>query len=306
MRAASKFIDAMRYSYLLAICPFIYLYGILNQVIGMRFDSFGRLLGLRLMTKGKFLQGVYYLINPVSIVRYFEFDFVDRSIDWSSPRRVLDISSPRLFSLYAESVHNANITMINPDKRDLTITREINQKLTYSKMELLEYDVRNLPFESASFDYVYSISVIEHISNDEDTKALMEMWRVLKPGGSLVLTVPFDEVFAEEYRDVDVYTTTKMPRNGKYFFQRRYDHESIQKRMVVPVGGEDVKYEYFLEIDKGFFDKYDKLWGERKYLMSILDPVLIHRHYRLVNDISKAKATGVVGISMMKRGADEH
>lgn len=49
-------------------------------------------------------------------------------------------------------------------------------------------DVRELPFENASFDVVFMSEVIEHVR--EQHEALAEVSRVLRPGGTLVLTTP--------------------------------------------------------------------------------------------------------------------
>ena len=45
-----------------------------------------------------------------------------------------------------------------------------------------------LPFEDNTFDVVTAFDVIEHV--DADMAALQEAWRVLKPGGHVVITVP--------------------------------------------------------------------------------------------------------------------
>ena len=50
-------------------------------------------------------------------------------------------------------------------------------------------DIRDLPLEDALFDHVLCIEVLEHIYDTQ--KALNEMQRVLKPGGSMVITTPF-------------------------------------------------------------------------------------------------------------------
>ena len=53
---------------------------------------------------------------------------------------------------------------------------------------LTRADVRRLPFAEASFDAVTAMDVIEHI--DDDKAASAEIFRVLRPGGRLFVTVP--------------------------------------------------------------------------------------------------------------------
>jgi ubiquinone biosynthesis O-methyltransferase len=48
--------------------------------------------------------------------------------------------------------------------------------------------IMEMPFEDNSFDYVVSSEVIEHIP--DANAAIKELYRVLKPGGTLVLTTP--------------------------------------------------------------------------------------------------------------------
>lgn len=56
-------------------------------------------------------------------------------------------------------------------------------------------DIKNLPFESATFDCVICSEVLEHIPEHE--KALKELVRVLKPEGNIVVSVP--RYFRKEY-----------------------------------------------------------------------------------------------------------
>ena len=51
-------------------------------------------------------------------------------------------------------------------------------------------DFTNLTFEDNHFDYIFSFDVFEHIPDFE--KAFSEAKRVLKPGGKLLVTVPFN------------------------------------------------------------------------------------------------------------------
>jgi SAM-dependent methyltransferase len=51
-------------------------------------------------------------------------------------------------------------------------------------------DIRNLSCESNSIDVVVSLSTLDHFDTAEDiTIALAELYRVLKPGGTLIVTL---------------------------------------------------------------------------------------------------------------------
>ena len=51
------------------------------------------------------------------------------------------------------------------------------------------YDGKTLPFGESSFDCVISNQVFEHVFNPQEFTR--ELYRVIKPGGKLLLTVPF-------------------------------------------------------------------------------------------------------------------
>lgn len=52
------------------------------------------------------------------------------------------------------------------------------------------FDGSRLPFTSGTIDVIYSISVLEHLP--EPASLLPELWRVLAPGGVLILTFDID------------------------------------------------------------------------------------------------------------------
>ncbi len=56
-------------------------------------------------------------------------------------------------------------------------------------------DCRALPFASDSFDRVYSGDVIEHLSYPDGVRMLREAWRVLKPGGFLLIHTSPNSIF---------------------------------------------------------------------------------------------------------------
>jgi SAM-dependent methyltransferase len=57
-------------------------------------------------------------------------------------------------------------------------------------LDVMRADARCLPVRSGSFDLVTAFDVLEHI--DEDYVAVGEMFRALRPGGTLLVSVPCD------------------------------------------------------------------------------------------------------------------
>jgi SAM-dependent methyltransferase len=68
----------------------------------------------------------------------------------------------------------------------------IDRSITYA-------DATDLPFPDANFDIVIANHILEHIP--EDHKAMKEMYRVLRPGGTAVLQVPYSEKLPQTVED---------------------------------------------------------------------------------------------------------
>jgi ubiquinone/menaquinone biosynthesis C-methylase UbiE len=58
----------------------------------------------------------------------------------------------------------------------------------YSNLDIVS-DITSIPVEKGTFDVVMCIEVFEHLPNP--IEALVELDRVLKPGGKLIMTAPF-------------------------------------------------------------------------------------------------------------------
>lgn len=82
---------------------------------------------------------------------------------------------------------------------------------------ILNVDLTALEFENDMFDYVLCNHVLEHIP--DDGKAMSEIFRVLKPGGKAIITVPINEKLSETYEDS---TITSPKDREKHFGQ--WDH----------------------------------------------------------------------------------
>lgn len=75
-------------------------------------------------------------------------------------------------------------------------------------VEVVNVEQEPLPFPDASFDYIYSKSVVEHLRRPGDM--LAECFRVLRPGGAVVIMTPSWKhqwrVFYEDYTHVTPFT----------------------------------------------------------------------------------------------------
>lgn len=75
-----------------------------------------------------------------------------------------------------------DIVGVDIDKNRLEITKKF-EKVIYAGAE-------DLPFENETFDSVVALEVIEHVKKREH--ALCEMIRVLKRGGTLIISFPIE------------------------------------------------------------------------------------------------------------------
>jgi len=58
------------------------------------------------------------------------------------------------------------------------------------QVELKQADMRALPYDDGCFEYAIAVACLHHLSgSNEQLKALLELKRVLKPGGEVLITV---------------------------------------------------------------------------------------------------------------------
>ena len=71
---------------------------------------------------------------------------------------------------------------------DAILACKNNMKRLNIEYTVCEGNLESLKFEDNSFDQIISTDVIEHVNDPE--KALLELNRILKPGGRFIMTVP--------------------------------------------------------------------------------------------------------------------
>ena len=107
-------------------------------------------------------------------------------------------------------IQDGNVLHFAPENHLLTRIAEqhpqtyIKADLTPSSSDIQPIDVTEIPFDDDSFDMIICNHVLEHVPND--TKALSELFRVLKPGGCAVLQTPYSGVLQNSFCDPAVNT----------------------------------------------------------------------------------------------------
>ncbi len=195
-------------------------------------------------------------------MRYAEFEGVLRELTLDPPMTVLDVSSPQWFSfLLAEQYPGIDFHYINILPTELDPYRELAAALRLGNLDYRIADVRNLEIADETYDRVVSISVIEHIYplQGGDVRALREIARVLKPGGELILTVPYKDKGSVVFMDGPVY---ERDEPGTNFFAREYDKETFAQ--LVAQSGMVLETQRFICERRGLLavDYYE--WGPGK------------------------------------------
>lgn len=84
-------------------------------------------------------------------------------------------------------------------------------------------DICNLPFDDNIFDFILCNHVLEHIP--DDTQAMHELYRILKPGGTGIFQIPQDLSREKTFEDNSI---TNPKERAKIFGQ--YDHVRVYGR----------------------------------------------------------------------------
>lgn len=184
-----------------------------------------------------------YVARPFLVQFYKGNNYVD-PIDGKSYRKLLaygyqnprpNVLSPstlslerhRLMWLYLKNETNffsapLKVLHIAPEQAFLKRFRKM-ANLEYTTLDIespladIKADIRNLPLEDNSYDVIFCNHVLEHIP--EDSQAMQELYRVMKPGGWGIFQVPMKYNLATTYEDFSI---TSPAERQKHFGQ--YDH----------------------------------------------------------------------------------
>jgi len=107
-------------------------------------------------------------------------------------------------------------------------------------------DICDLPFEDNTYDFILCNHVLEHIP--DDTKAMKELYRILKPGGTAILQIPQDLSRDETFEDNSITSRRERARIfGQYDHVRVYGRDYFDKLRSIGFTVKEVDYTSQLE-----------------------------------------------------------
>jgi len=141
-----------------------------------------------------------------------------------------------------------------------------NQKnIEYTTTDLLspladvKADICNLPFEDNTYDIIFCNHVLEHIP--DDTKAIQELYRVLKKGGMAILQIPQDLKRATTFADNSIVNQKdRAAIFGQYDHVRIYGRDYFDK--LRSIGFTVIEEDYTSKLDPKSVERFCLAKGE--------------------------------------------
>ncbi|MGV6830942.1 MAG: class I SAM-dependent methyltransferase [bacterium] len=189
-------------------------------------------------------------IDNKSFRSFLDYGYVVQRKNVLSPS-TLSLERHRLLWLYLKRetlffIKPLKVLHFAPEQCFLKRFRALDH-LDYTTTDLLspiadvKADICDLPFEDNSYDVILCNHVLEHIP--DDTRAMQELFRVMKPGGWGVFQIPQDlnrDITFEDNSITDRKERTKI--FGQYDHVRVYGRDYFDKLRSIGFKVEEVDY----------------------------------------------------------------
>jgi SAM-dependent methyltransferase len=183
----------------------------------------------------------------------------------------LSLERHRLLWLYLKNktdffTNSENKSVLHFAPEQCFYNRFRNQKnILYTTTDLhspladIKADICNLPFDNDSYDIIFCNHVLEHIP--DDTKAMQEILRILKPKGMAILQIPQDLNRKKTFEDNSI--TDKVARAkifGQYDHVRIYGYDYFEK--LRSIGFEVLEADYTNQLSEKEINRFCLAKGE--------------------------------------------
>ncbi|MCB0325165.1 MAG: class I SAM-dependent methyltransferase [Bdellovibrionales bacterium] len=139
-------------------------------------------------------------------------------------KRVLDFGCSWGTSVIALAcLGAAEVRGVEPDADRVTHGKQFLAALGLDQRASLAHlsDTQALPFDIASFDVVLANAVFEHIPQPRGSY-IKEVWRVLKPGGALIVNETPNKYFPKEVHTTGLWCNHWLPKRQAFERARRH------------------------------------------------------------------------------------
>jgi ubiquinone/menaquinone biosynthesis C-methylase UbiE len=115
---------------------------------------------------------------------------------------LLDV--PCGFGRHAIPLADAGYRVVGVDRSQALLDEARRRAGNSRRPKLTRADYRDLPFPDESFDAAVNLfSSLGYLGDEEDTKALTEIGRVVRPGGRLVIEIMHRDLLLHTFREQD-------------------------------------------------------------------------------------------------------
>lgn len=207
-------------------------------------------------------------INGKSYRKFLPYGYENVRENVLSPG-TLSLERHRLLWLYLKNKTNfftENLKVLHFAPEQAFYKKFRNMKnLDYTTTDLnspiadVKADICNLPFSDNEFEFIICNHVLEHIP--DDTKAMQEIYRILKPTGIAILQIPYKADLKTTFEDDSITDPKERARIfGQYDHVRVYGMDYFEK--LKSIGFKVDAVDYTKEFSKEQMEKYRLPIGE--------------------------------------------
>lgn len=177
---------------------------------------------LWLLYRSTFRLGLIHIVKGIEFYRCIEYFWFFKHIPLEMGTRYLDIGSwksPLPAFLALQGLSSEIVDVEEGGGIQETYAKRLGVK-NFKAHEMPYFrDEVTLTLPSEAYDLITCVSTIEHFENEGDSQMMLEIHRLLAPGGKIYMSVPYGATYEEA-------------TFGRWF-ERRYDAASLEERLIL-------------------------------------------------------------------------
>jgi ubiquinone/menaquinone biosynthesis C-methylase UbiE len=174
-------------------------------------------------------------------------------------KKILDFGcGPGIMSVFFSN----NYIGVDIDKTRIQYAQQMYPEKTFKQIGFISKEERNyIPYPNNFFDIILLNDCVHHISNTEMNYIIMELYRVLKIGGSIIIREPNKDT------NLFTYLLTEFTENGNYVRgKEEYKQLFNPLQLVYEKSSNEIIRDYYIFIVKKNSNVYyGTTWIENKF-----------------------------------------